>query len=156
MTAIWAMLAQAIMISIAYPFACLAAAAFATIAILNLGPVPLAESWEGAVQLGAVILSTTITALVGAFWPSAVAVAITEGLKLRSMVVYLVLGLLVGLVMALPLGAMIDGAPMPPVDADEVQLGLAAGAIGGFVYWAIAGRSAGRWLELRWFEPNRY
>ena len=33
--------------------------------------------------------------------------------------------------------------------------GLVVCAVGGFVYWLIAGRTAGRWLELRWFEQNR-
>jgi len=28
-----------------------------------------------------------------------------------------------------------------------VQLAAAAGAVGGFVYWFIAGRNAGRWRD---------
>jgi len=36
--------------------------------------------------------------------------------------------------------------PPPPVPK-QVQIAAAAGAVGGFVYWFIAGRNAGRWRD---------
>jgi hypothetical protein len=38
--------------------------------------------------------------------------------------------------------------PPPPVSR-EVEIAAAAGAVFGLVYWAIAGRGAGRWREPR-------
>ena len=35
----------------------------------------------------------------------------------------------------------------PPAIPQQVQLAAAAGAVGGFVYWFIAGRNAGRWRD---------
>lgn len=155
MTAIWALTAQVIMISLGYCAACLAGGAFATIVVLDLGLADLPADWPRLVELTGFWITTAATAFVGAFWPTVVAAAITEGLKLRGVVVYLVAGCIVGLVSALPVGAVMLRELLPPVDASAVQLTVACGAIGGFVYWAIAGRTAGRWLELRWFEENR-
>lgn len=38
--------------------------------------------------------------------------------------------------------------PPPPIP-QQAQIAAAAGAVGGFVYWFIAGRNAGRWRERR-------
>ena len=155
MTAIWALTAQAIMISIAYPTACLAAAAFATLATAGLAPAEIAGDWHTLANLVAAVAALWWVALVSAFWPGMVAAALTEGLKLRGVMAYLVGGCVVGLVRALPIGSIVAGRDIPPVDTPEAQLSVAAGAVAGFVYWLIAGRSAGRWLDLRWFEPSR-
>ena len=37
----------------------------------------------------------------------------------------------------------------PPAMSRELEIAAAAGAVFGLVYWAIAGRSAGRWRETR-------
>ncbi|WP_420393796.1 hypothetical protein [Acuticoccus sp.] len=157
MNAVWASLAQLIMISIAYPAACLAAATFAVVAILGIDPAELGEAtWPQLVEIAIYLATTTLRALTSAFWPALVAAALAEGLKVRGLVPYLVAGCVVGLVRALPIAASMSGEAAPPLDGAAVQLSVAGGAVGGFVYWLIAGRSAGRWLELRWFEEHRW
>ncbi|MGN6571280.1 MAG: hypothetical protein ACTHLO_07685 [Pseudolabrys sp.] len=37
----------------------------------------------------------------------------------------------------------------PPAIPRQMEIAAAAGAVGGFVYWFIAGRNAGRWRERR-------
>ncbi|MCF3932143.1 hypothetical protein L1787_01780 [Acuticoccus sp. M5D2P5] len=151
MYAIWALTAQAIMVMIAYTTAALAAGTFATFAITRVTFAQLQASWPAFVETVILITSTSITAFAAAFWPAAIAVAITEGLKLRGIAVYLAAGGLVGLVQALPLRAAFNGDAFPPITHEAVILCVACGAVGGLTYWAIAGRTAGRWLELPWF-----
>lgn len=155
MPALWALLAQAFMVVLGYTAACLAGAAFATVAIMDVGFADLQAEWDRLAEIGLFALSTTASALVVAFWPAVVAVALTEGLKLRGLVAYLVAGSVVGLVTALPVLAAVQGELLPPINGDVVKLSIASGAVGGFVYWLIAGRTAGRWLELRWLEEPR-
>jgi len=38
--------------------------------------------------------------------------------------------------------------PPPPIPR-QAEISAAAGAVGGFVYWLIAGRNAGRWRDRR-------
>jgi hypothetical protein len=153
--AVWASIAQAFMILLGYTAACLAAAVFAAFAVIHLDPVAVYTSWPAAVDAITFIAETSARALVGGFWASAAAIVLSEGLKWRGPVAYLLAGSLVGLVTALPVVAVFTGAAHDEVSGGLVQLSVAAGAVGGFVYWLIAGRNAGRWLELPWFEENR-
>ncbi|RAI03334.1 hypothetical protein DLJ53_02110 [Acuticoccus sediminis] len=156
MFAIWGLTAQIIMISIAFPTACLAASAVATLVIFGIDPATLgASTWPQIVHLSFVILSMTLGAVVTSFWPAMIAATVTEGFKLRSLLAYLITGAVVGLVRVMPVTAAVSGEAMP-LDTAAAQLSIACGAIGGLVYWAIAGRSAGRWLELPWFEERRW
>jgi hypothetical protein len=74
-----------------------------------------------------------------AFAPWVVAVAATEILRWRGILVHLGAGAIVALAAAVPSGAVM----FPAV----VQLLVALGLVGGFVHWLIAGRNAGRWSE---------
>ncbi|WP_157961888.1 hypothetical protein [Acuticoccus kandeliae] len=151
MYAIWALTAQSIMVLIAYGTACLAAATFATAAITKVTLTELQTSWEALIQTTVLIVSMTFSLSVSAFLPAAIGVALTEGLKLRGLVSYLVIGSAIGLTHALPIREAIYGMPLPPILNEVVVLCVACGAVGGLVYWAIAGRTAGRWLDLPWF-----
>lgn len=155
MTAVWAVTAQSIMVAIGYATASLAAGAFATVALLDLSPADLADAdVVRLTEAALVLLSSALGVFVGAFWPAMLAVAVTEAYRLRGPVQHIAAGALVGLVEALPTDAILRAGPVPPVDGTLVQVALASGAVGGLVYWAIAGRTAGRWLELRWFAPR--
>lgn len=153
MTAIWALTAQAIMISIAYPSATLAAAAFAAIVPGDPALPDIVASVRVATAVLAAIAELWWDALVTAFWPTLVVALLFEGMKVRGLLPHLVAGCCVGLVRAYSVGAFLGGE-IAPVDTFPAQLSVAAGALGGLVYWVIAGRTAGRWLELRWFEPQ--
>ncbi len=75
--------------------------------------------------------------------PTTIAIATGELMRWQGMTINLVLGGLVALATGLSLfGAENEGLPS---DGTLVVL-LATGFIGGFFYWIIAGRSAGKWL----------
>lgn len=76
--------------------------------------------------------------------PTLIAIAIAELMRWQGMTINLVLGGLVGLFTGLTRLAAVYGSTYPS-DGTLVVL-LAAGFIGGFFYWLIAGRSAGRWM----------
>ncbi len=156
MFAIWGLTAQIIMISIAFPTACIAASTVATLVIFGIDPATVGSStWPQLFHLAFVILSMAVGAVVTAFWPALIAATLTEGFKLRGILTYLIAGAVVGLVQAVPLQATMAG-DAPPMDTSVAQLSVACGAIGGLVYWAIAGRNAGRWIDLPWFEERRW
>jgi urea transporter len=82
-----------------------------------------------------------------AFFPALLAIALAEVFAWRSVIYYLLAGGVIGLVanQASELAAdpVFSGGPMVPM--------LAAGFVGGFTYWLIAGRLAGpeRTTEMR-------
>lgn len=132
-----------------------AGAFFAAVAVVNVGAPTLPNDIETG--LHTLVLATTLS-IAGFQWsfvPAAVAIAVTEGLKIRGFVAYLIIGVVVGFLMALPVRSIVGGGPIPPLNFDLLRLSMASGAVGGLIYWVIAGRTAGRWLEMRWFEPNR-
>ena len=156
MFAIWGLTAQIIMISIAFPTACLAGATVATLVIFGVDPATLgASTWPQIIHLSVVALSMTFGAVVTAFWPAMIAATVTEGFKIRSILAHIVAGGVVGLFRVVPVGATMAGEA-PVFDPSTVQLSVACGAIGGAVYWAIAGRNAGQWLDMPWFEEHRW
>ena len=95
-----------------------------------------------------VLFATSFTGAVGLL-PLVILIAIAESFKIRSLLVHA----LVGAAMLL-LGYYSSGLsnryeesidhPPPPISR-EIEIAAAAGVVFGLVYWAIAGRKAGRW-----------
>ncbi len=80
-----------------------------------------------------------------AFLPSVIVMLATEIFRLRSAVIFGLAGGLVGLYSAtLALGSQVDFADR------RVLIAAAVGIVGGFVYWLIAGRTAGAYRERRY------
>lgn len=82
-----------------------------------------------------------------AFVPALVLIAIAETFDIRSVFYYAIGGAAIGLFAYY--GSNISAAlenttDLPPV-AFSLQLAAASGIIGGFVFWLVAGRNAGRW-----------
>jgi hypothetical protein len=80
--------------------------------------------------------------------PAMLVIAIAEGLRLRSMLLYAIVGGAAGLISyyagispAVPPDAVDTGLALPR----EAEIMTAAGIVAGFVYWTLAGRNAGRW-----------
>lgn len=71
--------------------------------------------------------------------PALIAIVLAELFGWRSLILHLVIGAGIGL-SAFLLGI---GGGEPPAARSDLQLGAAAGAVAGFVYWLIAGRKAG-------------
>jgi hypothetical protein len=144
-------IARIIMALLGYGFACIAAAI-----VLTLGS--LAPSWNevmtplgphaGAAESIALWSVTGIAAIVifsVGFLPALLVIALTEGLALRSAVVYGVIGAALSLAMAYGLD-FAGYVATPEGDlARNREVFAAAGIAGGLVYWFIAGRRAGAW-----------
>jgi len=82
-----------------------------------------------------------------AFVPALVLIAIAETFDIRSIFYYAIGGAAIGLFAYYGSNisvALENTTDMPPVSFG-LQLVAAAGIIGGFVYWLVAGRKAGRW-----------
>jgi len=83
-----------------------------------------------------------------ALLPLLIAVAIAEATNTRSALAYAVAGVVIMLLgyygSGLGVQESIDQAgPISP----GAELAAAAGAVFGFVYWAVAGRNAGKWAR---------
>jgi xanthine/uracil permease len=140
-----AAIVRLLMLIVAYVLACIAASFVLTIGTLT-------PHWDDWASLG--LPSSALWAAVGvgaaaiaalALLPTLLVIALAEGFRWRSAVLYGVLG---G-VLALALCYGIDfagyvGAPGTGF-ARERQVLAASGIAGGLVYWLFAGRKAGTW-----------
>jgi hypothetical protein len=105
---------------------------------------------ERFVFWGTAFIGASITGAAGLL-PLAILIAIAETCKIRSLLANAAAGAAL-LVMALYASGLsnryeesIDHPP-PPISRDA-EIAAAAGVVFGLVYWAIAGRNAGRWRE---------
>ena len=143
-----------IMVLVGYIWACIAASAVLTFGTLapnwddldalgrslgnTSGDVPTVALWS-VIGIGAVIIFAI------GFFPTLLAVVLTEGLKLRSIIVHALIGC--ALALAAVYGLDFGGYVTAP-NADmthEREVFAAAGIAGGLVYWLFAGRRAGVW-----------
>jgi hypothetical protein len=143
------------LIPIAFVLACFAAACVIVFALLRgLEPLP----WPG--QIIGIVLATTMALGMIAAVPTLIAAIVSEMFGLRSPFWWLAFGgLLAALAVFAPFATeyfhamaiwLIVAAWMPDMHAAEgatpvgfVTIAFAAGFVGGFVYWLIAGRLAG-------------
>ena len=145
---------RVIMMLVGYIWACIAASAVLTFGTLapnwddldalgrslgnTSGDVPTMALWS-VIGIGAVIIFAI------GFFPTLLAVVLTEGLKLRSIIVHALIGC--ALALAAVYGLDFGGYVTAP-NADmmhEREVFAAAGIAGGLVYWLFAGRRAGSW-----------
>jgi hypothetical protein len=143
-----AVLARVMMVIVAYILACVAASI-----VLTIGT--LAPHWDEISQLGAqspdlqsialwsvVAVSSGGIAII-ALVPALLVIVLAEGLALRSIVVYGVLGGALALVMSYGLDFACFFGPQDGLVAHQREVLAAAGIAGGLVYWLFAGRKAG-------------
>jgi hypothetical protein len=143
-----AVLARVMMMMFAYILACIAASI-----VLTIGT--LAPHWDEISQLGAqspdlqsVALWSVIAVSSGgitivALVPALLVIVLAEGLALRSIVVYGVLGGALALAMSYGLDFAGFFRLQDSLIAHEREVLAAAGIAGGLVYWLFAGRKAG-------------
>jgi hypothetical protein len=107
---------------------------------------------ERVVFWGAAVFGASVTGAAGLL-PLAILIALGEAFKVRSLLANTAAGVAMLLLayygsgLATPYEESIDHPP--PMFSREVEIAAAAGAVFGLVYWVIAGRKAGRWLEPR-------
>ena len=136
-------------------FAVMVASMAAGIAIAMgvLGPQWHGFSGDIGERVGFWMLAFAATSFTGAvgLLPLAIMIAIAESFKIRSLLVHAAAGaamLVLGYYssgLSRPYEESIDRPP-PPI-ARELEIAAAAGVVFGLIYWAIAGRKAGRWRE---------
>lgn len=130
----------------------LAAAFFAAGVFLGLGyygemikadALPREFAGSGVVALAAGLIFTPFIAI-SALGPALLLIAVAEVARLRGIIVNVAIGALVAVVVfSLQLGA----AQLMDLSEGAMAVILSAGFIAGAVYWLIAGRSAGVWLD---------
>jgi hypothetical protein len=83
-----------------------------------------------------------------AFVPILLVIVAAEAFSIRSVLFYALAGALLGCVLYLNFGGWNWGAiTVQGFARREIEIMAAAGIVAGFVYWAIAGRNAGKWRE---------
>jgi hypothetical protein len=145
------MLARIMMAFIGYVLACIVASVVLTIGTFapewNDLTAPLGPQ-SAAMQSAALWSITGMAAIIifsVGFLPAFLVIALTEGLALRSAVIYGVIGAALALAMAYGLDFVgYVGAPDDDLGRNR-EVFAAAGIAGGLVYWLIAGRRAGAW-----------
>ncbi|MCM5556436.1 hypothetical protein [Pleomorphomonas sp. JP5] len=125
---------------IGFILAIVAAALFmlaASVGFMPAGPADSLWFWSNF-GVGAAFTASYLGAMALAPW--AVVILITEVFRLRTALIYLAAGGFLGALPTLGLAPMMrsfDGGPR------EIAILIAAGFVGGFVYWLVAGRMAG-------------
>ncbi len=146
-----ALLGRIIVIFFAVMLASLAASI--AIAMGLLGP-----EWHGFsgdigerfVFWGTAFVGASLTGAIGLL-PLVILIALAEAFKIRSLLAHAAAGAVLLLLGFYGSGQSrsyeesIDRPP-PPISRDA-EIAAAAGVVFGLVYWAIAGRKAGRWRE---------
>jgi hypothetical protein len=142
-----------VMMLVGYIWACVAASAVITLGTLapdwndlqalgqslgQSGDVPTVVLWS-TIGIGAAIIFAV------GFFPTLLAIILAEGFKLRSIIVYGLIG--AALALAAAYGFDFGGYVTAPNAGmtHEREVFAAAGIAGGLVYWLFAGRRAGAW-----------
>ena len=144
-------LGRLMLMFLGYVMGCVAAAVVLTLGSLGpewndiaaqFGPQP--PGVESAALWSVTALAAIVIFVVG-FLPVLLAIALAEGLALRSAVIYGVIGAVLALAMAY--GLDFAGYITAPEDqtGHNTEVFAAAGIAGGLAYWLFAGRKAGAW-----------
>lgn len=149
MRTIGRILARLIVVSIGYVIACLAVGAAISGAIVANAwlrgeiAISMAHLTAESVFFGGVLASM---AAVYGFAPAVVAIVVAELFRLRRALYHVLCGGLAGAlghVAAAPPARFEAAGTLDPAVGARLALFVAAGLIGGFVYWLVAGRGAG-------------
>ena len=109
--------------------------------MLSDNPDTAAAAFFGTLVAGPILL----VVLLGTMWlPASVGIVISEAFAIRSWIFHALNGAVSGWI-GWQLSGKIDASD---VAMNDPQYVLAAGLAGGFVYWAVAGWSAGFWKPV--------
>jgi hypothetical protein len=135
---------------ILFAFMVASAAAGIVIAIGLLGPDWPALQGDPIARGGfwvVTVFGSSFTGAVGIL-PLFLTIVISETFRLRSALFYAVAGVVIMLLGYYGAGFGVEESiDKPGPVGPGMEIAAAAGAVFGFVYWAIAGRKAGKWAE---------
>lgn len=141
-----AVIGRIVVVLFAFMVASLAAGAVMTIGYLLPG---WTEATDSPVLFHSIAIVTSFTTFVIAGYmllPAMLVVTIAEGFRLRSMLFYAIMGGTAGLMSWYGVGPEVqEPSGIRLALPREAEIVAAAGIAAGFVYWALAGRNAGRW-----------
>lgn len=125
---------------IGFILAVAAAALFMLTASVGFMPADPADSawFWGNFGISAAMTASYLGSMALAPW--AVVILVTEVFRLRTALIYLLAGGFLGLLPSLGLAPMMRSLQGEP---RQIAILVAAGFVGGFVYWLVAGRMAG-------------
>jgi hypothetical protein len=149
--ALLSLIGRVLVVIIAFLVACFAAAAVITLGIFiaewnEISMMDSHAAWSAVGLFGFVLSGFGML-------PAFMVIVLAESFGIRSVFFYAGMGAL-GL-LALTYGVAFDegGAIGARAAGRNLEIMAAAGIVAGFVYWAIAGRNAGRWYERRTATP---
>jgi hypothetical protein len=148
MTRVIAYFARFLIIVFGYALASLAASAFINVVFLGSQGFTAEESVMMAA--GALAFSIPVVALVVAYFafiPAVTVILIAEILCRRDWLTYALSGGGIGLAVALFIRHAAEPGNAAVSDPRALAALVAAGIVGGIVYWMTAGRWAGSWLR---------
>lgn len=97
----------------------------------------------GSWMVVATIMFSSWTGYV-AFFPGMAVILFGEFTRRRDWLYYAIAGGLIAILV--PLFIVFFGSDSRPSETEFLVMSLAAGMIGGLVYWLVSGRNAGNWL----------
>lgn len=136
---IWRLFGRLILVPLAFVVTLIAVGIFVAFSLATLDP-DFSQSSEVHL-LFTTLIGLFASGLLGGlvFAPAVIILLICEMFRLRSIFVYLAIGGAFGVMGAYVPAPDVDSAV--PVSEDRIL--IAAGLIGGVIYWLLAGRSAG-------------
>ena len=140
-----ALLARIFVVLFAFVLACVAAAAVMTFALLLPEWSELIDRYPDQQSIAVVVGLSAVFFSIYAMLPAMLIIALAEGFRLRSVLVYLLAGAALALGSAYGWDLRLLRSPDDDLGARGAEIMAAVGIVGGFVYWAVAGRSAGAW-----------
>ncbi|HEV2955701.1 MAG TPA: hypothetical protein VGX95_06255 [Xanthobacteraceae bacterium] len=148
-----ALLGRIFVVIFAFVLACVAAAAVMTFALLLPGWSELIDRYPDQQSIAVVVGLSAIFFSLYAMLPAMLMIALAEGFRLRSVLFYALAGAALALGSAYGWDLRLLRSPDDDLGGRGVEIMAAVGIVGGFVYWALAGRSAGAWRRPAAFHP---
>jgi hypothetical protein len=150
-----ALLARILVVLFAFVLACVAAAVVMTFALLLPEWSELIDRYPDQQSVAVVVGLSAVFFSIYAMLPAMLIIALAEGFRLRSGLVYVLAGAALALGSAYGWDLRLLRSPDDGLGARGAEIMAAVGIVGGFVYWALAGRNAGAWRRPAAFHPRQ-
>jgi len=142
-----ALVARILVVIFAFVAACVAGAMVMTFALVVPGWNTLLDRPPDQQSIAVLVgLSAAFFSLY-AMLPAMVIIALAEGFRLRSVLFYALAGAALALCLAYGWDLRLLRGSEDALGGRGAEIMAAVGIAGGFVYWALAGRSAGAWRQ---------
>jgi hypothetical protein len=148
-----ALIARIFVVMFAFVLACVAGAAVTTFALLLPGWKELIDPYPDQQSIAVVVALSAAFFSLYAMLPATLIIALAEGFRLRSVLFYALAGAALALGLSYGWDLRLLRNPDDDLGGRGVEIMAAVGIVGGFVYWALAGRSAGAWRRPAAFHP---